>query len=136
MPDGRMRVRPALEWDWQIASGDPRGWSRIARCRIAVVFPRGLQLRVAILPHMTHKTLRRTLIHGYCGEFRVETMESQAPGQTQWSSTAFVYHRDHPSPIATIEGAGQGEYRGDAREQALRVGSCLAEFLDPKEYRA
>ncbi|KER82276.1 hypothetical protein [Xanthomonas arboricola] len=85
---------------------------------------------------MTHKTLRRTLIHGYCGEFRVETMESQAPGQTQWSSTAFVYHRDHPSPIATIEGAGQGEYRGDAREQALRVGSCLAEFLDPKEYRA
>ncbi|NIK42937.1 hypothetical protein [Xanthomonas arboricola] len=98
-------------------------------------FPRGLQLRVAILPGMTHRTLRRTLIHGYCGEFRVETMESQAPGQTEWSSTAFVYHRDHPSPIATIEGAGQGEYRGDAREQALRVGSCLAEFLDPKEYR-
>mgnify|MGYP006900029359 FL=1 len=85
---------------------------------------------------MTHKTLRRTLIHGYCGEFRVETLESQAPGATQWLSTAFVYHRDRAAPVATIEGAGQGEYRGDAREQALRVGSCLAAFLDPKEYRS
>ncbi|CAJ24438.1 conserved hypothetical protein [Xanthomonas euvesicatoria pv. vesicatoria str. 85-10] len=85
---------------------------------------------------MTHKTLRRTLIHGYCGEFRVETLESQAPGATLWLSTAFVYHRDRAAPVATIEGAGQGEYRGDAREQALRVGSCLAEFLDPKEYRS
>ncbi|MCC8535450.1 hypothetical protein ACDH70_21595 [Xanthomonas axonopodis pv. poinsettiicola] len=84
---------------------------------------------------MTHNTLRRTLIHGYCGEFRVETMESQAPGETRWFSTAFVYHRDRSAPIATIEGAGEGDYRGDAREQALRVGSCLAEFLDPKEYR-
>lgn len=85
---------------------------------------------------MTYKTLRRTLIHGYCGEFRVETLESQAPGATQWLSTAFVYHRDRAAPVATIEGAGQGEYRGDAREQALRVGSCLAAFLDPKEYRS
>ncbi|WP_115513280.1 MULTISPECIES: hypothetical protein [Xanthomonas] len=85
---------------------------------------------------MTHKTLRRTLIHGYCGEFRVETMESQAPGETLWRSTAFVYHRDRAAPIATIEAAGEGDYRGDAREQALRVGSCLADFLDPKEYRA
>ncbi|WAT15956.1 hypothetical protein [Xanthomonas fragariae] len=85
---------------------------------------------------MTHKTLRRTLIHGYCGEFRVETLESQASCATLWLSTAFVYHRDRASPVATIEGAGQGEYRGDAREQALRVGSCLAEFLDPKQYRS
>ncbi|AUJ14577.1 hypothetical protein BVV20_13785 [Xanthomonas oryzae pv. oryzae] len=84
---------------------------------------------------MTHKTLRCTLMHGYCGEFRVETLESQAPGAIQWLSTAFVYHRDRAAPVATIEGAGQGEYRGDAREQALRVGSCLAEFLAPKEYR-
>ncbi|AOS03246.1 hypothetical protein BRM22_07815 [Xanthomonas oryzae pv. oryzae] len=58
---------------------------------------------------MTHKTLRRTLMHGYCGEFRVETLESQAPGVTQWLSTAFVYHRDRAAPVATIEGAGQGE---------------------------
>ncbi|QBG83368.1 hypothetical protein [Xanthomonas oryzae] len=86
---------------------------------------------------MTHKTLRRTLMHGYCGEFRVETLESQTPGATQWLSTAFVYHRDRAAPVATIEGAGQGEYRGDAREQALRVGSCLADFLAPKEeYRS
>lgn len=84
---------------------------------------------------MTHKTLRRTLIHGYCGEFRVETMESQAPEQTQWRSTAFIYHRDRPAPVATIDGAGEGDYRGDAREQALRVGCRLAEILDPKEYR-
>ncbi|QHG87200.1 MULTISPECIES: hypothetical protein [Xanthomonas] len=84
---------------------------------------------------MTHKTLRRTLIHGYCGEFRVETMESQAPEQTQWFSTAFIYHRDRSAPVATIDGAGEGDYRGDAREQALRVGCCLAEVLDPKEYR-
>ncbi|EGD21144.1 hypothetical protein XGA_0167 [Xanthomonas hortorum ATCC 19865] len=102
---------------------------------MSALLPRRLQLRVAILARMTHKTLRRTLIHGYCGEFRVETLESQAPGATLWLSTAFVYHRDRASPVATIEGAGQGEYRGDAREQALRVGSCLAEFLDPKEYR-
>ncbi|MEA9911574.1 hypothetical protein VDG39_02250 [Xanthomonas campestris pv. raphani] len=84
---------------------------------------------------MLHRTLRRTPLHGYCGEFRVETMETQKPGETTWTSSAYVYHRDRSHPIATIEGAGEGNDRSDAREQALRIGCAFAMSLDPGKWR-
>ncbi|MCE4302376.1 hypothetical protein [Xanthomonas hortorum] len=84
---------------------------------------------------MPHRTLRPTATHGYCGEFRVETMEVQKPGEPKWFSNAYVYHRDRPHPIATIEGAGEGADRSDARAQALRIGCAFATSLDPRTWR-
>lgn len=96
---------------------------------------RARQMPTAILQRMKQRTLQRTVLHGHCGEFRVETVEFQAPGDPQWSSTAYVYHRDLSSAVATIEEAGKAGYRGDARAQAMQLGRCLAEFLDPAGYR-
>ncbi len=73
--------------------------------------------------------------HGYCGEFRVDTMEVQTPGAAFWTSHVYIYHRDQSAAVATVEGAGQAQQRGDARDQAMRIGRKIALTLDPQQYR-
>ncbi|PPT33548.1 hypothetical protein XaCFBP7622_01290 [Xanthomonas arboricola] len=74
--------------------------------------------------------------YGHFGEFRIETMETQAAGELRWYSDAFVYHRDHAAPVATLERAGEGNDRHEARAQALRFGRAYAKSLNPRDWGA
>ncbi|MDG4491789.1 hypothetical protein G8D19_22560 [Xanthomonas vesicatoria] len=84
---------------------------------------------------MRNIRIQRGWVHGYCGEFRVETLEVHQAQQNRWVSTAYIYHRNRDASVATIEGAGEGAQREEARAQALRVACEFCGHLNADEWR-
>lgn len=58
----------------------------------------------------------------------------QAPGDSVWTSTAYVYHVHRSGPLLEIENAGRAEDRGTARQQAVAAGLAAIAELDPTAY--